>query len=408
MSGVLLLAGLLLSSPTGRDDDELTAVKNAPRQVDASRQQIFSLAWRRPMVRTGLHRQVGTSFGAPALSRVDDIVVAASGEGDVRALRVKDGTVVWEFHHRASFETSIVIIDATEDPNGSPDELAILGARDGELFALEVPTGKVRWQETLEGDPRAPAQSLGEQLLVTTSANKLYVLDSHSGNIEWSKGRPMPNGLTVVGHAMALAQDGVVYTSFSDGYAEAYRLADGSAVWSSPLSIGGGDFVDADADPVIVGDKVIFASYSDGIYGLNIRDGQAAWHRRAPAVTRLVPFNKMVIAASADGYLWGLEQEDGTMVYRTRFASGDISRMVVRDNLVVLNAGESGLVVFDGYSGKPLQAAGYGEPFAGDLAWEGEELAFVAASGYLYLHRMVVAPSPALQPTPSSPSASLR
>jgi outer membrane protein assembly factor BamB len=195
--------------------------------------------------------------------------------------------------------------------------------------------------------------------------------------------------LTITGQARAAVSGGVVCAAFSDGYVEAYRLADGSSLWSRPLSLRGGDFVDADADPVFVNKSLYVASYSDGIYALNIEDGQTRWQRPAPSVTTLAAFESLLIAASADGYVWGLEQSGGVLVYRTRLSPGPPSRLLIRDHLAAFTMGENGLVVLDPLSGEPLQASAFGDLFAGDVSWVGDDLTFLGSSGYLYALRRV-------------------
>src|SRR5690606_36586519 len=126
-------------------------------------------------------------------------------------------------------------------------------------------------------------------------------------------GRPQPTGLTVEGHGAPAVAGSVVYAGFSDGYVEAYRLADGSRIGSRPLSFSGGEFVDADADPVVVDGHLYVASYSDGVYALDLNDGTTVWTRSAPAVVSLARVDEVgpaadgaVLAASADGWIWAL------------------------------------------------------------------------------------------------------
>jgi outer membrane protein assembly factor BamB len=378
---VITALGLGIQSPV---DDELSAPAAREREVDASRGSVFSLRWRRPLVRTGIFRTVGTSFGAAAVSRRHGLIIVGTGEGEVRGLAQRDGQVRWSYAHGAPFESNVALITVPGDGRGGPIELAVIGGCDGNLLALEAGTGALRWKATLDGDPRAPARLVGDALVVTTAANKVYHLAAATGAIRWTRGRSLPTGLTIAGHAAATVAEGVVYLSYSDGYAEALRLADGESLWARPLSVGAGEFVDADADPVLANGRLFVASYSDGVYALNPKDGQTLWRRPAPAAAQLAVHDDDVIVASADGWVWALEQKDGALVYRTRLSPGAMSRMVVNDDLVVFTAGDSGLVVLDAWSGKPVQASAYGEPFAGDPVWVADELVFVAASGYVY------------------------
>ncbi|MEE8409808.1 MAG: PQQ-binding-like beta-propeller repeat protein, partial [Myxococcota bacterium] len=146
----------------------------------------------------------------------------------------------------------------------------------------------------------------------------------------------------------------------------------------------GGEFVDADADPVLVDGRLFVASYSDGVFALDPKDGQTIWTRTAPAVTSLAGHDDLILAASADGYVWGLSQREGQLVYRTRLPPGPMSRLVVDQNMVVLTAGDAGLIVLDARTGKPLQAMSFGSALNGDPMWDGDDLALLSSTGYLY------------------------
>jgi outer membrane protein assembly factor BamB len=371
-------------------DEDLTARQNRVHEVDASRYQVFGLHWRRPVVRTGVFRTVGTSFGAPVVSSKAGVVVVGNGAGDVTALSLKDGTQTWKYHHGAPFTASATIVTLSRGED--EEELVVLGSLDNMLVALEVMSGKVRWQAELDGNARAPARLVGTRLLVTTASNKLFLLDAHTGNRLWTRGRPSPTGLTVDGHAGAIAALGRVYATYADGYAESYKLEDGTLIWSRPLSISGGKFIDADADPVLADGKLLVASYADGIFALNPEDGQTLWSRTAPAVTSLAQYESLIVAASADGWLWGLNLADGKLVYRVRLAPGPMSRLTVRRQTLVLTAGVSGLLVLDAATGEPLQTYPVGSAFAGDVSWDGNNLAFLNSAGFVYALKLRSAP----------------
>lgn len=385
---LISLVALVALAPASGSDVELTANHGRPTVVDASSGVVFGMEWRRPVVRTGVFRTVGTSFGTPAVSSANRLVIVGTGEGEVLAFGLDDAQVAWEYAHGRPFETHATIVQFAAKQGEAPQELAILGSRDGWLLALDVATGTLAWRTSLDGDPRAPAVQVGSRVLVTTAVNKVLLVSLRDGSILWTAGRSPPGGLTIAGNARATVAGDAVYATFSDGYAEAYTLSDGAALWSRPLSLKGGDFVDADADPIVAGNTLFAASYSDGIYALDRTNGQTLWTRSAPAVTSLGAHGDTIVAASADGYVWGLRSADGEMLFRTRVPAGPISRIIVRRDLIVLTAGEAGLIVLDARTGRPLQATAFGGDLAGDPAWSQDDMALLSSAGYLYKLRL--------------------
>ena len=376
-----LLCAILAALPLGGAVD-LAGSRGRPQSSDVSERVLFGLEWRAPIVRTGFERRVNASFGEPAVSERAHLVIVGSGEGDVRAFHLRAAKPAWTYAHGAAFETAVSLFDVGE--GASAMELAILGSRDGKLLALESATGRLVWQTDVEGDVRAAASRAGALVVVATTQNRVVALELATGKIVWSAGRPPPTGLTIVGHARPLVDGGTVYAAFSDGYVEAYGAGDGARRWSRPISLKGGEFVDADADPVIAKGRLFVASYSDGIFALDPKDGQTIWTRPAAAVNRLALYDDQVLAASGDGFVWGLAQADGAPLHRTQLPHGLVSRMEVRDNLVVLAGGETGLVVLRADNGQPLQATGLPTRLSGDPTWSGNRVSVLSADGYLY------------------------
>ena len=378
----LVLAGLS-AEPS---DESLVGPSGATKRVDIAGHRIFDLQWREPTVRRGFFRTVTESFGRPAISQnAGGLAIVGTATGDVLAMSLRDGQEVWRYAHGVPFETTATILR-----QGSVEVAALLGARDGSLIALNLEDGSLQWQVSLEGEMRAEPREVDTTLIVTNSQNKVAALEAATGSILWTQGRPPSAGLTIEGTARAVVENEQVFTTFSDGYVASFDLHHGTLIWSRPLSLRGGGFVDADADPFIADGRLYVASYSDGVYALNLRDGQTLWNRFTPAVTSLTyTENNIVVAANAEGFLWGFEPGHGRCIYRTKVSTGPVSRIVTRDNLLVLTAGVSGLVVLNATNGEPLQATALGGRVIGDPVWVRDELAFLSSSGYVFAWKYI-------------------
>lgn len=381
-----LLAALMVSNiSSAKGDEQLTTAGAHTQRVAPLPQTVFELMWRVPLVRMGMARTVNESFGRPAISLRHELVVIATGEGDVMAFSLHDGEPVWRYRYGNPFETGAAIFSRSQWMPGEDAEVVIVGARDGVLQALDVKTGQLWWKTAIDGDMRAPPRLAEGRLVLATAANKVVAVDVESGELLWSQGRPLPTGLTVEGHARPWIEEDRVFATFSDGYVMAMTLERGSVIWQRPLSLRGGVFVDADADPVITQGQLFVASYSDGVYALNPDDGQTIWNRQAPAVTSMTLAEGRLVAGSADGYVWAFAPSDGALGYRTRLgAGGAVSRMAARDGMLVITSGDNGLAVLDARSGRPVQATTLGGRTGGDPTWVGDHLAFISSSGYLY------------------------
>jgi len=387
VSGALLAAALCVAASVGVDGaarESLVGSSKDAVRIDASNSVVLGMRWDEGLVRTGFYRKVIESFGSPGISTRYGLVIVGQGEGAVLALRLRDGKEVWRYEHGVPFETSVSILPESE----RLPELAIATSRDGAVLALAVETGELLWTGNVGADVRAPALLVEDTLFLTTSANKIHALDIQTGKSKWTDGRPPASALTVEGHSAPAYHDGVVYAAFADGYVEAFRAADGVRLWSRPLSFVGGEFIDADADPIVIDGRLFVASYSDGVYALELDDGKTIWSKPAPSVTTLAPFDDgdrhYIIAASADGYIWGLDRATGNREYRVRLPPGPMSRLRVHEGFAAVAAGKAGLVVIDAGTGRPLQATAVTGWLGNDLAWEGDWAAALGSTGRLY------------------------
>lgn len=335
-----------------------------------------------PPGRMKIAREVVTQA---AISRHNHVVIVASPTGDVLAYDLQTGRRVWAYHYGAPFQTSVTLVST------QTTDMAVVGTRDGHLLALDTKTGTRRWLADLDGEMRTNAQVARGMLFVTTSNNKISAIDPASGQIIWTHGRMPPSGLSIDGHAQARIVGDRVITGFSDGFAAAFALDSGEVLWSRPLALHGSGFSDADADPCVMGDTVIMASYAGGLYALDIADGHIRWQKPLFQISSLIASDKRVMAADAEGRIYGLDPKTGRCTWQTTVPSAPISRFVLKGDDLVFAAGTAGLTVLNANDGKPKQSAPVGERIVADPTQVGPYLAFVSAPGQLYLWQLTSA-----------------
>ena len=104
-----------------------------------------------------------------------------------------------------------------------------------------------------------------------------------------------------------------------------------------------------------------------------------------PAVTSLAIYDHTLIAGSADGYIWGLQEQTGQLRFRSYLGTGSISRLLIEHGLILLTSGSQGLVVLQATNGKPLQATPIATPVLSDLASSTNYLSLFTGEGDLFL-----------------------
>jgi len=135
--------------------------------------------------------------GAPAI--LDDRIVIGTDGGHVVCFS-SAGKQLWEFEG----------IDDNAMVYSSPavaDGIVVVGARDRKVHALDLATGKQKWEFTTHGDVDSSPAISGGRVFIGSRDKKLYVLDLKTGQLagEFTAGRAITaspaigEGVVVVG-----------------------------------------------------------------------------------------------------------------------------------------------------------------------------------------------------------------
>ncbi|HLJ17138.1 MAG TPA: PQQ-binding-like beta-propeller repeat protein [Bryobacteraceae bacterium] len=202
-------------------------------------------------------------LSSPAVS--DGSVYFGSGDGDVYALDVSSGLVKWKF------KTGNVVHASPAIANGT----LFIGSFDGSFYALDTVTGKEKWRHKTGED-----NVIHNQEGITSSAavvdgvvyvgcrdSHLYFLDVETGQRIWE----MFAGGGWVTNSPAV-KDGKVYSGGgSDRQFHALNAKSGAHVFS--LDVEGGTF----ASPAIAGNFLYLATFDNKIRAIDLTTNTLTW-----------------------------------------------------------------------------------------------------------------------------------
>jgi outer membrane protein assembly factor BamB len=203
----------------------------------------------------------------------DDLIFAASADGEVRAVELANGRTRWRQELEIALSGGV----------GHYEDSLYLGGSDGEVLRLDANTGEELWRTTVSGEVLAPPQGDGKIVVAQSYDGKLYGLDHETGERRWSYDSIVPV-LTIRGTSTPLLSDGVVYAGFANGRVLAFSAANGSVIWEARIAIPQGRseierIVDVDGAMVLVGGELYVASYHGRVAALDIRTGRKIWQR---------------------------------------------------------------------------------------------------------------------------------
>jgi outer membrane protein assembly factor BamB len=151
----------------------------------------------------------------------------------------------------------------------------------GDVAALKIEDGSIIWKKHLSAPLRgAPSVALGN-IYVMSQDNQLFALRATDGNTEWSEAAAV-SVAGVFGVAAPAIGQGTVVGGFSSGDLTAYRYENGRNVWQDTLSrtsitTSVGTLTDIDAAPVIDQGRVFAIGLGGRMVSLELVTGQRIW-----------------------------------------------------------------------------------------------------------------------------------
>ncbi len=203
----------------------------------------------------------GTMFQMTRLGRV---LVVVCGDSAVHALDVGSGEVVWRFSQQGRFCLK---------PHIHADSVFVVtgetGGERGTLYAVDLYSGKMRWQKELEGSPSAPPVAGGNGVSIpflVEDQRSMACFEIATGQNRWCVSDP---GLGQGGSAMRI--DTHMIINAPTGNLTALDVSTGHVSWSHKLSDPSSDDIPRQLDPVLRGGALFVPSAS--VYTVRPSDG---------------------------------------------------------------------------------------------------------------------------------------
>ncbi len=232
------------------------------------------------------------------------------------------------------------------------------------LFATELPSGAARWKfENTEGGTQ-PITVAGETVLWLTQhfppaeagktqmpLGQLHALDLKTGRVRWQ--RPL-TGFTGIGAASVFQS-----TIFTSAPAAAFDLTSGEPRWVAQLTgspLGGGALSEA-GDMFFIG-LVDPASSAASIAALRTTDGSVIWQNgigNSPLnpLERPWPSGAVLVVPLYSGEVIGLALADGKELWRHKPTKPRYGGVSVADGRVWFTESNARLVALDAQTGRP-------------------------------------------------------
>ncbi len=219
-------------------------------------------------------------------------------------------SIEWKFKTNGPFFSSPVI----------SGNIVYAGSLDSTLYAVDIPTGKLKWKFKTGGEIRSTVCLYGEYVLLYSGDATLYSIDKNSGKVVWT-----------------FKTKGGILGDRRYDFADYFQ-----------------------SSPVVHNGKIFFGAGDSRIYALDVKNGALIWSFKTNGIIHTTPviYKDRLFIGSFDGNLYALGQERGDLLWKFKtaghryFPDGEVQGSpVVANDLVYFGARDYNLYAIDAMHG---------------------------------------------------------
>jgi outer membrane protein assembly factor BamB len=239
----------------------------------------------------------------------DDVVYAASHDGEVVAMSASNGKHLW------TVKTKLPLTAGPEVGQG----LVIVGSADGDVLALDTAQGTERWRRSIASEILARPLVVNDVVVVRTVNGRLEALGATDGATRWSLDEPVPR-LTLRGTAPPVHAGDRIVAGFDNGRVIAVDPRSGEVMWDTVVNAPSGRtelerLADIDAPAHVSGTDVFVVGFQGRIAMLALDSGQIWWARDASSYRGFVLDEQNLYLTNSDGVVIAMRRADGAVLW---------------------------------------------------------------------------------------------
>jgi outer membrane protein assembly factor BamB len=201
-----------------------------------------------------------------------DAVLAAGGSRVVR-IAVPTGNTVWKTDAGVKLSAGA----------GAGQGLALAGGGKGELLALDLASGQLRWKVALSSEVTGQLLAVPGTVIARTGDGRVHGVSAADGSRKWLYSRNLP-ALSLRGSGGMVVSDDVLYIGFPGGKLVALNAANGAQLWEATVALPRGAtelerVADVMGNPVLDERQVCAVAYQGRVACFDRRNGSPLWAR---------------------------------------------------------------------------------------------------------------------------------
>lgn len=249
----------------------------------------------------------GASLLQPALT--SDAIYGASGNGRLTRLDRATGKPVWHV------ESGITVSGGV----GSGEGLVLIGSDKGEVLAYGE-DGKLRWKSRVSSEVLSAPQASQGVVIVRSADGRIAGLGAADGKRVWLYERSTP-ALVVRSHAGVTLQRDVAFAGFAGGKLVAMKIKDGSLLWEVSVSQPRGStelerISDITSNPVADDQQVCAVAFQGRVACFDVAQGSPLWNRDISSDKGMMLLRSYLYISDASGSVIVLDKTSGSTLWK--------------------------------------------------------------------------------------------
>ncbi len=296
-------------------------------------------------------------------------VYVGAASGQLAALDLKTGAVRWKYQagKEGIGESSPTVANDT----------VFVGDLGGVFHAVNALDGRVRWTFKAQSEIKSSPVVNGDKVLFGSYDEHLYALHVKDGSLAWKFKIDGPV------HCTPAISNGMTFISGCDSMFRAVRIADGQQVFelSSDAYTG--------ASPAIDGDMAYFGTFSNEVLGVNLRTRKVVWRyehpqRHFPFYSSAAVADGKVVLGGRDRFVHCLDGKSGKALWTFATRSRVESSPAIAGGRVYIGSNDGRFYVLDLASGKKLWEFEAGAPLSASPALAEGRIVIGSQDGKVY------------------------
>lgn len=249
----------------------------------------------------------------------------AAGTGELVAVDLANGKVRWR-------QKSEELWSAGPATDG---KRVVVASLDGKVSCYDANDGEALWSVQVSSEVLAKPLLVDDKVIVRSNDGRVVALEASSGKTGWRFDRDVPL-LTLRGSAAPVAENGLVYVPADNGKVAALKIENGALLWEETPNISNGRnelerVADIDGDIALDNGDLFVAGYNGQTSALAAATGSTLWTYQGPSVEGLSFDQRNLYLSDSESKVAALDRRSGAEIWKS---DALLNRYLTRPNVV--------------------------------------------------------------------------